>query len=147
VRNTARRALAKRLEMLRAGFSSSDEDALRTRLAAIGRAPIEAYLRSSSWVGLNIAKAANRTELKAKLTEFDSPDELLTRYTAVAWAARALVFAELLERFDPDLPEKWAAQSALTWLSDFESEEVWLWPFESPPPWPDDDDENEEDFD
>lgn len=142
MRHTARAALAKRLEMLRAGFSSDEDAALRTRLQAIGKDGVEVYLRCSSGIGLHLAEAASQREFRSKLAELHGVDELLTRYTATAWAARALVFAELLHQLELEPPERWAAQSTLAWLKDFEEQEVWLWPFDSPSPWPDEDDDD-----
>lgn len=108
----------------------------------IGEKAVEAYLRSSSAIGLRLAASPNRHVLRSNLFALDGLDDFLTRYTATAWAARALVLAELLDRFDPDLPQKWAAETTLLWLSEFESEEVWLWPFGTEPPWPNGADED-----
>jgi len=53
---------------------------------------------------------------------------------------RTLAHMEYLEGFDPDLPKRWAGEQALRLVDDFESDETWLWPFESTSPWPDEDD-------
>jgi len=125
-----------------AGFSPAEVETLHRRLATIGKKPVEAYLHASSTIGLGLAASANRRELRSNFFALKGLDDLLTRYTATAWAARTLVLAELLERFDPDLPQKWAAETTLLWFSEFESEEVWLWPFGTESPWPDEDDED-----
>lgn len=141
MRTKARAALAKRLDFLRGTVTATEQDALHERFARLGKERVRAYLFAAHGVGLDIAKATSNRALTQKLAEWGGDDRLLTLYGAVAWAARALVLAELLEQFDPDLPAKWAADATLRWLDDFEAEEVWLWPFESDHPWPEDDGE------
>lgn len=142
MKTTARPALAKHLQMHLGGFSPAEVGTLHRRLAMIGKKQVETYLRASSVIGLGLAASPNRRALRSNLVALEGLDDLLTRYAATAWAARALVLAELLDRFDPDLPQKWAAEATLLWLSEFESEEVWLWPFGTEPPWPNSADED-----
>lgn len=141
MRSTSRLALRKRFEFLRDALSADDLAELHERFAQSGKHRVRDFLQEVRDDALGIATASSKAALARKIAGRGNENRILGAYAAVAWAARALVLVETLEHNDLDVPSKSAADAALRCLREFEGHDVWLWPFESEPPWPD---ENED---
>lgn len=86
---------------------------------------------------LQLARAGTARQWQKLLEQHPPEHRHLALYAAAAWITRTLVLAEALERSDlAELPKKWAADRALSLVEEVEEDRLWLWPFESEPPWP-----------
>lgn len=142
-----RSALWPILERCQAEIPPDMESVLSHQFSVLGKEGVLGILHAFRPFALQLARVKAKRDRQKLIDEVapDNPQWLL--YAAVAWTARTLALAEYLERADlAIMPKKWAGEQALSMLDDFEGDETWLWPFESEPPWPDDDDEDESDL-
>lgn len=142
---SARLALLKIHEEVQAAIEPEELRLLAQFLAQKGVDGTERMLRAyrdPAQELLQLTPAQRRKYLGA----LEPGPSLLTRYAAIAWSAKAVALFECLERssIGPTDPQKWAGPAGLRLVFEYEDWPDWLWPFEEPLPWPDDDDENEE---
>jgi hypothetical protein len=117
-------------------MSAEEQQLLYAELAPLNRIQTAVLLQAWRPIGIAIARAKTATARKAILKEFAGRKRLLALYSAAAWTVRTIALAEYMERSElVAMPRKWAADTALNLLDEFEGDENWLWPFESDPPW------------
>ena len=139
---SARLALLKIHEEALGALTEQERQTLYNYVEKQGREATESTLRSfQPFVReiLEMTPAKRRRHLSA----LPAGHSLLQRYANVAWSAKAVALFEYLERssIGPTDPQKWAGPAGLRLVCDYEEWEDWLWPFEGPWPWPDNDDD------
>jgi hypothetical protein len=132
------------LERCQADIPPEMEDLLSNQFGVLGKEHALGILHAFRPFALQLAKSTAKRERQKLVEEFASDNPQWLLYAAAAWTARALALAEYLERADlAIMPKKWAGEQALSMIDDFEADESWLWPFDSEPPWPEDDGEDD----
>lgn len=139
-------ALLPQLETVRHEVTSDMQDQLRRELAPLGELRTTILLQNWRAFALDLVKDGTARQRKKKVEQLPPEKRHLAHYAAAAWLARALVLAQHMEQADlPMMPKKWAGNAMLGVVGDFESDEDWLWPFDSPSPWPDEDEKDDGD--
>ena len=137
-----RAALCPLLERAQAMVTPEMQQRLHAKFGPMGPTQTKLWLHQIRPVALQLARAGTARQWQTLLEERPSEIRPLVLYAATAWITRAIVLAEHLEHRDlANLPKKWAAEQALGLLDDVESDEAWLWPFDTDSPWPDRDEE------
>lgn len=115
------------------------QSALFERFRFLGKDEVVKALHDLRSDALELAGAKSARDRQKVIARFEQAKPYLLFYAAAAWTARTLALAENLERADlAVLPKKWAGEQALMLMDEFEGDDEWLWPFDSDPPWQDD---------
>ena len=137
-----RSALWPILERCRADVPPDTQFLLFDQLGSIGKTRTTEILHAYRPIALELAGTKAARERQKLVSELALERPYLVFYAAAAWTARTLALAEYVERTDlAILPKKWPGEQALSMMNEFEDDETWLWPFDSEPPWPDDDED------
>jgi len=133
---TARSALLKMHEKFSDLISPDDLRLLRSQLDGWSKRDLEDWLNERRAAGLQIV-ADGVPALKRRVRNLDRSEAVALFYLASAWSAKAVVLFELLERsaIAPSDPAKWAGPSGLRLVTEYETDENWLWSLPEAPPW------------
>lgn len=143
--NAVRAALWPLLEKARKAVTPEMQHALRNELASLKPSIVALTLQAWRPLAVELAETKNARDQTALIDRHAPTKPHWALYAQAAWIARTLALAEYLERSDLAIqPRKWAAGAALRLLDEFEGDTAWLWPFESEPPWPGEDDWDED---
>lgn len=142
----SRKQLRKVFDKELSTFTRQEVLTLAERLQKSGPAGAKAYLHAVRGGAIALLQLGSRTRAR-DLKQFGEDHRLLMRWAVVAWAARALIWIETLERAHAELDGPgWSGETALHLVDAFEGEEFWLWPFPYEGPFPGDDDEEDEEL-
>lgn len=124
------------------------QNLLRAELAGLGELKTMLLLQHWRVFAFDTLKKDTARQRRTKIERLPADMWHWAHYAAAAWLARALVLTEHIEQADLQMtPKKWAGPAMFSLVDGYESDDFWLWPFESPSPWPEDVDEDGDDED
>lgn len=141
---TVRSALLHIVERSRSEIPPEMETLLFGQLGLLGKEKVVSLLQIWRPIALQLARTKSARERRNLIQQWAAEKPYWPLYATAAWTTRTVALAEYLERADLSaLPKVWAEEQALLLMEDFEDNETWLWPFDSEPPWEEDDDNDE----